>query len=266
VRIISHVLISLAILLVSPYAYANENILQRLWENTITPCRESCEIAEFARGQYIDNGAARNFVLLQRAREEDNVKTMSVRLEFIGNQGDKYLLNAESSVDDLIKIFQLARYHKIDISRTRRIVTPPINELGETQMSPFFLTLSLQLLTQYKIRSTTNIQGFKHIDLTVYKNLKGLLPDEVKLILEEKNQFIAPTRVVFIMYDEILFAYNITNVFVNGKLRPSEIIVETPKQNHVVHIDTWGLVEDYSENSYFGHSMFSFDINLKQNQ
>jgi hypothetical protein len=260
-KIISCALLLIS-LLVPVHTNAEESILQRLWKNTLISCapQESCEnLAEIAEGRYIRNGAPKYFVLVQRAEEKNGIKKMFVRLEFLGNQGDKYLLRATHPIDyqDHVGLAQFVRYHEIDIHRIRRLALPLWQALKDTQVSPFFLTLPFQLLALYNVGENTNIEGDTLlVNSVVSEHARNILPDHVRLLVEEKEGYMAPTYVQFTEYDETLFAYSIQNKFTLGKLRPYRIQVDIPEDDEII-FDTWRIVQD---TSYFKRVGFAHDI------
>lgn len=233
------------------------DIFQRLWENDLTACQGiDCNgTVEFARGDYVRDGFARSFVLVRSIVEEDGVKKTFIRFEFLGDSGDKYLIRVvfDQSADVVI-VHQFMRYYKTGMGRIRKIVHPMQQALEGTEIPPFFLAFAVQLLARYDVKNIMPMADGVQVEANVNKKAKGILPDSVQVVLEEKNAQVAPVFITMKTDEEELFTFRIKNAEVNGHLRPFLIAID----KDIVIFSKWGITKNQA---HFDQAGFLRDMN-----
>lgn len=228
----------------------SDNILERLWENDITPCEDCTEIAN---GWYHRNGVKRPVMLLHKSQSSNKEATMFVYISFDG--GNKFLIQSWFLQElDKMATGQAGILADIDPNRSRKLSLPLFEELQQTNFSPFFLNHALYLRTRYMVEAST--RGVLEVVLKKDENSeinamrKLILPHKVVVGVEEQNGQVAVTQVVMYRNGLEISTIDIQNALVNGRLRPFTMVLTSWGKTDKIEIGSWGIIPD-NEARYF---------------
>lgn len=237
------ILLIVLIGLVTPTkTFGSPDLIQQLWENNVTPCKECTEIA---MGTYHRDGAKKPLTLLCRSQNGDGgTDSTAIHLNFLNPRGDKYVIVSVFHPQiDKVETRQVALLPDIDPDRARVISPSLYEELRETNINPLFLTLSLHLVKKY----SAVIHHGEEIQAVVDKKARYVLPHEIYVRVEKQGGYVAPVEVQMYRDKVVISTIRMKNAMVNGRLRPFWISLTSRGKTDEISIDFWGMVKNNHE-------------------
>lgn len=204
---------------------------------------DSGECVEIAMGKYHRDGTEKSFILLRRSKSEDlGVDSTMVHLAF--ERGDKYLIVSTFSSSSFAMLTRQAGVvYNQDPDKSRVLTRPMWEELGETNITPMVLTLSLHLAKKYIEKANHG----EELEIIVDKNAQSILPHKIYVRVEEHDGHVAPVEVQMYRNEMVISTIHMKNAMVNGKLRPFWMSITSRGKTDEIQIYFWGVVKNNHE-------------------